>query len=72
MSEKKKKPSKSGVKKKKVTHKQEVFAREYAKHGNATKSAMIAYDCTEKSARTIGSENLTKLDVQERIKELEA
>jgi hypothetical protein len=40
------------------------FANEYAKTGNATESAARVYDVTSRaSAKSIGSENLSKLDL---------
>lgn len=53
----------------KLTDKQELFAREYLKDLNATQAAIRA-GYSEKTARKIGSENLTKPDVAERIIEL--
>ncbi|HGK4602807.1 TPA: terminase small subunit [Yersinia enterocolitica] len=53
----------------KLTDKQELFAREYLKDLNATQAAIRA-GYSEKTARKIGSENLTKPDVAERIAEL--
>lgn len=59
---------------KKLTIKQKKFADEYIKTGNATQSAINA-GYSEKTARKIGSENLTKPDVKayidERMKKLE-
>lgn len=59
---------------KKLTIKQKKFADEYIKTGNATQSAINA-GYSEKTARKIGSENLTKPDIKayidERMKELE-
>ena len=53
----------------KLTDKQEVFCKEYIIDFNATRAA-IAAGYSEKTARKIGSENLAKLDIQHRIKEL--
>ncbi|HEI6794443.1 TPA: terminase small subunit [Yersinia enterocolitica] len=53
----------------KLTDKQELFAREYLKDLNATQAAIRA-GYSEKTARKIGSENLTKPDVAERIARL--
>lgn len=53
----------------KLTDKQELFAREYLKDLNATQAAIRA-GYSEKTARKIGSENLTKPDIAERIIEL--
>ena len=59
---------------KRLTIKQKKFADEYIKTGNATQSAINA-GYSEKTARKIGSENLTKPDIKayidERMKELE-
>lgn len=49
-----------------LTDKQEAFINEYLKCWNATKAA-IAAGYSEKTARSIGSENLTKPDILERI-----
>lgn len=54
---------------KQLTPKQELFCREYLKDLNATQAAIRA-GYSEKTARKIGSENLTKPDVAERIAEL--
>lgn len=53
----------------KLTDKQELFAREYLKDLNATQAAIRA-GYSEKTARKIGSENLSKPDLTERIAEL--
>lgn len=55
----------------KLTDKQELFAREFIKDLNATQAAIRA-GYSEKTARTIGSQNLTKLDIADRIAELKA
>ena len=59
---------------KKLTIKQKKFADEYIKTGNATQSANNA-GYSKKTARKIGSENLTKPDIKayidERMKELD-
>ena len=54
----------------KLTPKQEVFASELIKNGgNATAAAQVAYPkATYGSARTIGWENLTKLDLAKAIR----
>ena len=54
----------------KLTPKQEVFASELIKNGgNATAAAQVAYPkATYGSARTIGWENLTKLDLATAIR----
>lgn len=60
---------------KKLTIKQKRFADEYIISGNATQAAINA-GYSEKTARKIGSENLTKPDIksyiEEQMKELEA
>lgn len=53
----------------KLTDKQELFAREYLRDLNATQAAIRA-GYSEKTARKIGSENLSKPDLTERIAEL--
>lgn len=55
----------------KLTPKQEVFAAELIKNGgNATAAAQVAYPkATYGSAKTIGWENLTKLDLAKAIRE---
>lgn len=55
----------------KVTPKQEAFIRAYVKNGqNATKAAMIAYpDADADSARAMGSQNLAKLNIRQRIED---
>lgn len=53
-----------------LTDKQERFCNEYLIDLNATQAA-IRSGYSELTARTIGSENLTKLDIQERISELQ-
>lgn len=52
-----------------LTDKQEMFCREYLIDLNATQAAIRA-GYSEKTARKIGSENLSKPDVQNRIAEL--
>lgn len=54
----------------KLTAKQEVFASELIKNGgNATAAAQVAYPkATYGSAKTIGWENLTKLDLAKAIR----
>lgn len=54
----------------KPTPKQEIFAAELIKNGgNATAAAQVAYpNATYASARTIGWENLTKLDLAKAIR----
>lgn len=60
------------MKKRKLTEKQERFIDYYIELGNATEAARRA-GYSEKTAKQIGSENLTKLDffIKERLKELE-
>jgi len=53
----------------KLTPKQEMFCLEYLKDLNATQAAIRA-GYSENTAKAIGSENLTKLDIQGRIAEL--
>ena len=53
----------------KLTNKQKRFCQEYLIDLNATKAAIRAGYC-KKNARQIGSENLTKLDIQQEIKRL--
>jgi hypothetical protein len=55
---------------KRLTTKQEVFASELIKNGgNATAAAQVAYPkATYGSAKTIGWENLTKLDLAKAIR----
>ena len=59
---------------KKLTIKQKKFADEYIKLGNATQAAINA-GYSKKTARKIGSENLTKPDIKayidERMKKLD-
>ena len=52
-----------------LKEKQEKFCIEYLSCGNATTAAIKA-GYSRKNARTIGSENLTKLDIQNRLNEL--
>lgn len=60
------------MKKRKLTEKQERFIDYYIELGNATEAARRA-GYSEKTAKQIGNENLTKLDffIKERLKELE-
>lgn len=59
----------------KLTHKQQVFVEHYLSCWNATEAARRA-GYSEKTARAIGSENLTKPDIQSeitrRVRELKA
>lgn len=59
----------------KLTHKQRLFADEYLKCGNATEAALKA-GYSDKSARFVGSENLTKPNIKfyidKRRKEIES
>src|SRR5215469_13741708 len=50
-----------------LTRKQELFVREYLVDLNATQAA-IRSGYSKKTARQVGSENLTKPDIQEEIK----
>ena len=54
---------------KKLTPKQERFCYEYAASGNAYQSALAA-GYPARSARSIASENLTKPNIVEKIKEI--
>lgn len=58
----------------KLTTKQRKFALEYVKSGNATESAIKA-GYSKKTARSVGSENLSKPDIKkfidEKMKEIE-
>lgn len=60
------------MKKRKLTEKQKRFIDYYIETGNATEAARRA-GYSEKTAKQIGNENLTKLDffIKERLKELE-
>mgnify|MGYP004707086033 CR=1 FL=1 len=54
-----------------LTDKQEMFCREYLIDLNAKQAATRA-GYSDNTARKIGSENLTKPDIQNRIAELKA
>ena len=54
----------------KLTDKQERFCYEYVLHLNATKAAINA-GYSEKTAYSIGFENLTKPEIQERIRRMQ-
>lgn len=54
-----------------LTDKQEMFCREYLIDLNATQAAFRA-GYSERTARALGCENLTKPDIQNRIAELKA
>jgi len=56
-------------KKNKLTDKQKAFCREYLLDFNGTRAA-IAAGYSEKTANRIASQNLSKLDIQNEIKEL--
>lgn len=56
------------TKKRKLTAKQELFVKEYLKDLNATQAAIRA-GYSEKSARNIASEHLTKLHISDAIQE---
>lgn len=53
----------------KLTDKQEMFCKEYVRESNATKAAILA-GYSKDTAGVIGCENLTKLNISARIKEL--
>jgi len=57
------------MEKNRLTQKQETFCIKYFELGNATEAALVA-GYSRKVARSIGSENLTKPDIQSRIQEL--
>lgn len=57
------------TKKKKLTDKQEQFCLEYVVDFNATRAA-IAAGYSKKTAKTIGAQNLSKVNIAERVKEL--
>lgn len=59
------------TKNKRLTPKQEIFKAEVVKNGgNATAAAQVAYpNATYRSAKTIGWENMTKLDLAKAIRE---
>ncbi len=52
-----------------LTQKQETFCLKYFEKGNATQAALLA-GYSKRTARTIASSNLTKVDILERLKEL--
>ena len=54
--------------KRKLTPKQQRFADEYIKSGNAAEAARKA-GYSKQTARTVGQQNLTKLDIKEYIDE---
>jgi phage terminase small subunit len=54
-----------------LTDKQEMFCHEHLVDLNATQAAILT-GYSEKTARTLGCENLTKPDIQTRISELKA
>lgn len=58
-------------KEKRLTPKQEIFSAELVKNGgNATAAAQVAYpNATYGSAKTIGWENMTKLDLAKAIRQ---
>lgn len=59
------------TKPRKLSIKQRIFVDEYLKKKNATKAAMKAYDTkNEATARAIGSENLSKPIIANRIDRL--
>lgn len=53
-----------------LTLKQQKWLEIYLETGNATKAARQAYICNERSARQIGYENMTKLDISEHLEAL--
>ncbi len=55
----------------KLTDKQELFCQEYLIDLNATQAAVRA-GYSERTARQIGEQNLSKLDIQSRLKELQS
>jgi len=55
----------------KLTDKQSAFVEEYLIDLNATQAAIRA-GYSEETAKQIGSENLTKLDIQEAVQEAQA
>lgn len=52
-----------------MTRKQEAFCLAYAQSGNATRAALEA-GYSERTARWMGSENLAKPDIQNRLREI--
>ncbi|HDF2344076.1 TPA: terminase small subunit [Morganella morganii] len=54
-----------------LTDKQEMFCREYLVDLNATQAAIRA-GYSDKTARSVGNENLTKPDIEKRIQELKS
>ena len=52
-----------------MNEKQEIFVREYLKDFNGTRAYKEAYGCNEESARRLASRLLTKVDIQQAIKE---
>lgn len=57
------------MKKRKLTPKQELFCLEYVIDFNATQAAIRA-GYSKKTAKQIGQQNLTKVDIARRVKEL--
>lgn len=55
----------------KLTPKQKAFVREYKKNGGNGTQAAIKAGYSEKTARKIASENVTKPDIQEALKQEE-
>ena len=51
-----------------LTLKQKKFVKAYVETGNGTQAVLQAYNTTPLVARTIASQNLTKLNIQEEIK----
>lgn len=52
-----------------VTLKMRLWMKEYLTCGNATKAAKLVYKCTDKAAKQIGWENVTKLDYPQFMEE---
>jgi phage terminase small subunit len=59
-------------KSKKLTGKQELFVKNYIANGLNATQAMIDAGYSEKTARMQGSQNLTKLNIQEAIQKAQA
>lgn len=56
---------------KKLSMKEEVFSREFAKTGNGTEAALKAYDTKDENiAASIASQNLRKLKIIKRVKSI--
>lgn len=70
MAEKKAKRNEGKAAEKKLTERQELFCREYVIDYNATQAAIRA-GYSKKTARSQGSENLTKPDILARVRALQ-